>query len=447
MKFKSLSFRLLVSAGVVLAAFFALVAIVLEQGYRQSAEQALQSTLRIQVYALLSAAEMSKSGRIKMPKILREPRFINPGSGLYACIQKAGGDVQWRSPSSIGLNLSNAPKMTSGEYLFLLDDQGRYVLHYDVIWENETGKEQEYVFSVAEDSQFVTKQVDRFRTTLRSLLTLIGLVLILFQFAVLRWSLKPLRLIVKDLEAIERGEKMRLDGFYATELQGLAGNLNALVSSERAHLERYRNTLADLAHSLKTPLAILRGWVDSSQVNRQTVQDQISRMDEIVEYQLQRAAAKGEKKITGTVDVSVVIDKIIASMHKVYADKAIHFEIEKPDNFKVYCEQGDIYEIAGNLIDNACKWCDSNIKVSLSNKSQTRQNDFALVLQVEDDGPGIPADHLQNILKRGVRADQNTHGHGIGMAVVNELIELLGGRLVGDKSEVLGGMRWQVYLP
>ena len=438
---------MLVSAGIVLAAFFALVAIVLEQGYRKSAEQALRETLRIQVYSLLSAAELGKSGRIKMPKALREPRFSNPGSGLYAAIQQRNGSVAWRSASAIGLTLTLAPSMAPGEYAFLLDDQGRYVLHYDVIWENEAGKEQEYIFSVAEDSQFVTKQVDRFRTTLRSSLVVIGLVLIFFQFIVLRWSLKPLRRIVQDLEAIEQGEKSRLDGTYATELQGLAANLNALVSSERAHLERYRNTLADLAHSLKTPLAILRGCMESEVLNKPTMQDQISRMNEIVEYQLQRAAAKGEKKITGSVDAAAVIDKIMASMQKVYADKWIHFDVKKPDSFKIYCEEGDIYEIAGNLIDNACKWCNNKIKVSLLNGDPAGQDGYTFTLLVEDDGPGIPSDRLNEILKRGVRADQNIHGHGIGMAVVNELIQLLGGQLVGGKSKALGGMSWEVYLP
>ncbi|MGD7036536.1 ATP-binding protein [Methylotuvimicrobium buryatense] len=447
MNSKSLSFRLLVSAGVVLASFFILVAIVLEQGYRESAEQTLRENLKIQVYSLLSAAELTRAGQIKMPKELREPRFSNPGSGLYAWIQPVDGDVVWFSPSAIGLNASSAPEMESGKFVFLLDEQGRYVLHYKVIWENHRGKEQEYIFSVAEESLFVAKQVDRFKTALGSWLLAMGLILILIQFLVLRWGLSPLRLIVRDLEAIERGEKSLLDGSYATELRGLARNLNALISSERAHLERYRNTLADLAHSLKTPLAILRGSIDSPVLNKKTVHDQISRMDEIVEYQLQRAAAKGEKKITGTMDASLGVDKIIASMKKVHADKPIVFEIKKPDKFKIYCEQGDFYEIAGNLIDNACKWCDKKVKVSILNKNQIKQEGFSFLLQIEDDGPGIPVDHLNDILKRGVRADQNTDGHGIGMAVVNEIIDLLGGQLLGDKSQSLGGMRWQVYLP
>ncbi|CCE24090.1 ATP-binding protein [Methylotuvimicrobium alcaliphilum] len=447
MNSKSLSFRLLVSAGVVLASFFILVAIVLEQGYRESAEQTLRENLKIQVYSLLSAAELTRAGQIKMPKELREPRFSNPGSGLYAWIQPVDADVVWFSPSAIGLNASSAPDMDSGQFVFLLDEQGRYVLHYKVIWENDRGKERKYVFSVAEESLFVAKQVDRFKTALGSWLLAMGLILILIQFLVLRWGLSPLRLIVRDLESIERGEKSLLDGSYVTELRGLAGNLNALISSERAHLERYRNTLADLAHSLKTPLAILRGSIDSLVLDKKTVHDQISRMDEIVEYQLQRAAAKGEKKITGTMDAAMGIDKIIASMKKVHADKPIVFEIKKPDKFKIYCEQGDFYEIAGNLIDNACKWCDKKVKVSILNKNQIKQDGFSFLLQIEDDGPGIPIDHLNDILKRGVRADQNTDGHGIGMAVVNEIIDLLGGQLLGDKSQSLGGMRWRVYLP
>lgn len=447
MNSKSLSFRLLVSAGVVLASFFILVAIVLEQGYRESAEQTLRENLKIQVYSLLSAADLTRAGQIKMHKELREPRFSNPGSGLYAWIQPVDGGVVWFSLSAIGLNASSAPEMESGKFVFLLDEQGRYVLHYKVVWENHRGKEQEYIFSVAEESMFVAKQVDRFKTALGSWLLAMGLILILIQFLVLRWGLSPLRLIVRDLEAIERGEKSLLDGSYATELRGLAGNLNVLISSERAHLERYRNTLADLAHSLKTPLAILRGSVDSPVLNKKTVHDQISRMDEIVEYQLQRAAAKGEKKITGTMDAALGVDKIIASMKKVHADKPIVFEIKKPDKFRIYCEQGDFYEIVGNLIDNACKWCDKKVKVSILNKNQIKQKGFSFLLQIEDDGPGIPVDHLNDILKRGVRADQNTDGHGIGMAVVNEIIDLLGGQLLGDKSQSLGGMRWQVYLP
>jgi two-component system sensor histidine kinase PhoQ len=302
-----------------------------------------------------------------------------------------------------------------------------------------------YIFSVAEDSAFVDKHVARFRETLRIWFFSVGLVLIMIQFVVLRWSLKPLRCIVKDLAAIEAGEKSNLDGRYPSELRGLSDNLNTLISSERAHLERYRNTLADLSHSLKTPLAILRGCMEREDIPRQIVQDQISRMNEIIEYQLQKAAAKGSKKLTGNVHAAQIIKKIITSLEKVYKDKQIVFSLHLDESLRIQCEEGDLYEIAGNLLDNAAKWCRKTIQVSLLRSGDLKSSP-RVVLQIEDDGSGIAPEKLSDILKRGVRADEKIQGHGIGMAVVHELIELLGGELKGETSPTLGGMKWRVYL-
>ncbi len=447
MRTKSLSFRLLAAEGLVLAAFFALVAVVLEQSFLESAEEALTERLRVQVYSLLSAAELNNAGQLTISTNLPEPRFANPGSGLYGFVQQDKKKLVWRSPSAIGLEAIPAPELGPGSSAFLREKNNRYAFHYHVIWQNVSGVERDYIFTVAEDAEFVSNQVKRFNETLRFWLLIIGIVLIIIQFSLLRWSLKPLRVIVKDLEAIEKGQKSRLDGYYATELQGLASNLNALVSSERAHLERYRNTLADLAHSLKTPLAILHGCLESFQGNQDTVKELISRMDQIVEYQLQKAAAKGEHKTIKVANVSVIINKIVASLTKVYHDKGIDFEITVSEPVLVYYEEGDLYEIIGNLLDNACKWCNHTVKINISRNVRKNRRNFSLLLLIEDDGPGIPQEKLTEILKRGVRADENIHGHGIGMAVVYDLIGLLGGNLEGAKSKSLGGMIWSVYLP
>ncbi|MFA5983409.1 MAG: ATP-binding protein [Methylococcaceae bacterium] len=438
------------STALVLVAFFAIVAFVLERSFRESAEQTLKEKLQVQIYALLSAADLKDSGELTMPPNLPEPRLTNPGSGLYGFIQliRKTPTLIWHSPSAIGLGQPTIPPdLSPGHSVFLLDDQGRYALHYNVIWSSRRHVEREFVFTVTEDIEFVGNQVQQFRASLSLWLLVIGFCLILIQFLVLRWSLKPLRIMVKDLAAIEKGEKNRLDGVYSTELQGLAENLNTLINSARTHLERYRNTLADLAHSLKTPLAILRGCSESFIDNKETVQEQINRMNDIVDYQLQRAAAKGEQKITGGADLSAVITKIISSLKKVYLDKHIVFSVSVPPSCLIYCEEGDLYEIAGNLLDNACKWCQGKVNVNISLKNNKANGDFSVMLQIDDDGAGIPEGKLREILKRGVRADENIHGHGIGMAVVNELVGLLGGKLLGLKSKVLGGMCWRVYWP
>jgi two-component system sensor histidine kinase PhoQ len=431
----------------VLTAFFGLVSVVLEQSFRESAEQALKEKLQVQAYLLLSAAEFKNSGELSMPANLPEPRFIMPGSGLYAFIQQPNKKLVWRSLSAVGLNAPPAPpELSPGSTEFSLTEQGRYALHIHVILKNTAGVERAYIFTVTEDAEFVSHQVQRFQESFRIWLLLLGVLLVFIQFMVMRWSLKPLRMIVKDLEAIEQGQKTRLDGQYATELEGLAGHLNVFINIERAHLERYRNALADLAHSLKTPLAIMRGCIDSCIGNEKTVEEQIMRMDEIVQYQLQKAAAKGVHKSARSVDISAIIKKTAASLNKQYIDRNITFDMTLPESCQVFYEEGDLYEISGNLIENACKWCSSTIKISILTNQLKGQKNYALLLQIEDDGPGFPPGKVTEILKRCVRADENVKGHGIGLAMVNDMITLLGGKLVGGRSE-LGGAKWKVYLP
>lgn len=446
MRTKSLSFRLLATEGLVLAAFFALVSVVLEQSFKESAVQALKERLQIQIYSLLSTAELKNSGELTIPPTLPEPRFANPGSGLYAFIQN-NKNLVWRSPSSIGLDVPTPPKkIGAGNTYFLFDNRGRYFLHSDIIWQNVSGYEREYIFTVAEDAEFVNNQQDKFKTSLRSLLAITAIILIIIQLTLLRWCLKPLRIITRDLNAIEHGKKTLLDGEYSTELQALAGNLNAFITHERAHLERYRNTLADLAHSLKTPLAILRGCTGSFGANETTAQEQVSRMNEIVEYQLQRAAAKGEHKAIKGIELSGFLAKLSASLNKVYIDKAIVFTIDAPSPCLLYFEEGDLYEIVGNLMDNACKWCKKTVNVTVTKNPRKNRRNYSLLIQIDDDGAGIPVGKLNEILKRGIRADENIHGHGIGMTVVYDLIGMLGGKLEGSSSPT-GGMSWRVYLP
>jgi len=445
----SLNLRLIISSSIVLAAFLGLAGIALERAYKEGTEQALRERLKIHIYAILSSAELDRRGRLQMPDSFPEARFSSSGSGLLAAMFSQSGVLIWRSKSNIGENPLQYEAISTGgtKYPYLQSRDypaGLYAIYYGFVWEDISGREHRFTLAVAEDAVSIQSQLSGFQNTLWSWLGTVVILLIFVQAAILRWSLKPLRIIARDLKAIEVGKMERLDKKYPKEISILSRNINVLIDSERSHLERYRNTLADLAHSLKTPLTILRGCSEDESISPQlksTLSDQIDRMDELVEYQLKKAAAKGEKTLSAPVELLPILEKIIRSLDKVYATKGIRWELDVNRELAVFCEEGDLYEIFGNLLDNACKWAKKEIRISALGEAAGNK----VMLIISDDGPGIPEDRIEEVMSRGVRADEQVKGHGIGLAVVKELVRLSGGEIKGDIGP-LGGLEWRVSL-
>ncbi len=186
-----------------------------------------------------------------------------------------------------------------------------------------------------------------------------GVVLLLLLVIVLRWSLAPLRKVVADLARVERGSQDHLDSTYPTELSGLTTSLNAFIDAERDRLKRYRNTLSDLAHSLKTPLAVMRSQLETGEEGenlRWTVLEQVGRMDEIVAYQLSRAATSGHQTFAAPLPVEPYAEEIVRSLEKVYAHKGVLCEFEIEPAARFHGDQGDLLELLGNLLENGFKW-------------------------------------------------------------------------------------------
>lgn len=450
---KSITLRLFFSECLVLVAFFALVVLTFDfvviEGLAKDRLQGFMASLERDVRVALINND---SNKLSMPYYYTEGRFGDAQADLYGYIFRDGKKI-WQSPSADKHSHPAKPPtdIEPDQIVFSRDDSNknkrRYLLYKHIRLKSATGEEISYILSVSEGDVFASAQVDKINESLQESMTLLGLILLIVRFLVLRSGLKPLRSIVKDLEAIDEGKKDLLDGQYPTELQGIASNLNAFITHERVRLERHRNHLADLAHSLKTPLAILRGCTENFAAQKDTVNEQIASMDEIITYQLQRAFAKAEHTTIKQIDICTVIEKIHTSLSKVYLDKAINFDINIPEYCFIYCEQGDLFEIVGNLMDNACKWCQHQVKVSIELNPRKDRRDYTLLLNIEDDGPGIPVGKFNQILKRGTRVDENTHGHGIGVSVVHEIIQMQGGKLDGGKSQSLGGMHWRIYLP
>lgn len=444
---RSLNRRLLVAASVVLVAFLSLTGLTLDRAFRDSASSAVRDRLQAQVFMLLGAADLDTFSRLSLPQALPEARFSTPDSGLYADVMDSQGNLVWRSPSLLGLALPFFPAVRNpGDTQFAPldapDGTPLFVLAFTVSWEIAPNQYRLYTFRVAETQWNFRDQLWSFRRSLWGWLLASSGVLLAVQGLILRWSLKPLRQVAAEVNDIEAGRRTELRGSYPEELQPLTTNLNALIRHAHAHLERYRNALGDLAHSLKTPLAVLRGTLENNappEELRHTLAEQVERMNRTVDYQLQRAAASGRIALSAPLPVAPVARKILDSLAKVYASRAPQLQCEVALTTVFYGDEGDLLEILGNLADNACKWCRGRVIVRAHPAEQGGR--MELVVEVEDDGPGIPAEQAPQLLGRGQRADPTVAGHGIGLAVVRDLVEeIYYGRLDIGQSPLGGAL-------
>lgn len=442
----SLNARLIVSASVVLAAFLGLAGVALHRAFAESALARVNDRLQSRVYALIAAAE-PENGSLELPEALPEPRLSVPHSGVYAQLVDGSGRVLWHSRSSLGLDITYPEAREPGVAVFsaIRDSQGAglFALAYGLKWAFPDGEDKEFTLHVAEARAPFEAEIARFRGTLWLWLAGAGLVLLAVQGAVLRWSLAPVRRLAREVAEIEAGIKQDLKGRYPRELERLTQNLNLLVTNSRSQLERYRNALGDLAHSLKTPLAVLRNEVEAlpdSIPPRAILAEQVERMDRTIDYQLQRAAASGRTALSPSVHVATVIERIRSTLLKVYGDKRIDIDVEVERNLKFKGDEGDLTEILGNLLDNACKWGRGKVRI------EGKRNRLRLELKVEDDGPGLPKTALEAFRTRGARGDVSVPGQGIGLAIVDELVtKVYGGTLQASES-TLGGAGVRIVL-
>ncbi|HFQ91882.1 MAG TPA: histidine kinase [Chromatiales bacterium] len=450
----SLHLRILIAASIVLAGFFGLTGVILDQAYRNSAEAALQERLQGYAYALVAVMEPDIKGEVHLMNALPIPRFFTPDSGLYAQALRNDGRFAWQSPSMKDHDISFPVGLGRGEHLVreisLGTDTRLFSFSIGVSWSEGTPLEEVYTFSIAEDMDAFDAQIAEFRRTLWGALGAVAVLLLAVQGVILRWGLKPLRKVAEDLADIESGRKTQLEGRYPRELRTLTGNLNALVKSERDHLRRYRNALSDLAHSLKTPLALIRSTMETRHSRnelRGVVEEQVGRMDRIIEYHLQRGATSGRTVMVASVAIGPVVGKVLQAMEKIYADKDVSCQVEIPGDAHLVGDEGDLMEIMGNLMDNAFKWCRGRILVRARTVRPEDGGQGWLEITVEDDGPGIPPEMREDILERGIRGDQHVAGHGIGLAMVQDIVKVYGGRCRIESSAELGGASISVCFP
>ena len=420
---------------------------VLDRAFRNSIEAGASERLQVQIYLLLAAAEFSDD-EFYFLEDLREPRFNQLNSGLYGFISRPSLGELWRSDSAEVFSLADSQVLRQsvlvGENQFSKtmgeNSEEYFVLSYGVLWENGIS---EYNFTVMENAAGYYSEILNFRTNLWSWLGGVAFLLLLIQFFLMRWGLSPLHRMARDLKQIETGEKNQLAGNYPQELQGVTKNLNVLIGTERKQQERYRTTMGDLAHSLKTPLAVIAGIMQTLSVTKEesieqlgVVEEQLGRMNQIVSYQLQRAVQSNQRSaLAKQVPVKPVVEKVLNALAKVYKDKSVSVATQLDSKALFHGDERDLLEVLGNVLDNAFKYGRGEVRISTDSESAEFQG---LEIVIEDNGYGISEQKQEFVLQRGARADTLVQGQGIGLAVVTDIVSSYDGTIVVGFSELRG---------
>jgi two-component system sensor histidine kinase PhoQ len=445
----SLTNRLLTTATLALIIALSLIGIVMDKAFEEKTMHLVKERLEGYVYALISVVEPTENNELSVHENLPIPKLTQPLSGIYAQIISI--DYQWQSESMLGVELPKPHFIESGETEFdaPLEYQGKayFRMTKGIIFETEEG-DIPTVISVSEDAKNYFRELDEFKEKLWVWLLLTSVILLGIQGLIMNWSLRPLKRLTTNLADLEKGKIDKVSDDYPPELAGLTNNLNQLLSNERDNLNRQRKTLGDLAHSLKTPLAIIHSELENKQeANKSLISEQINNMNDIVEYQLKRAAVAGHRTFTVGIPVIDKLQQIIRTLDKVNRNKKVITHLQVAPGAEFFGEHGDLMELLGNLLENAYKWCDQNISITIKTLTMLNRKRTGLIIEIADDGPGINKEKRTSLLARGVRGDEKVKGHGIGLSIVSDIVESYQGKILIKNHSLLKGAHFIITLP
>ncbi|SDS76800.1 two-component system, OmpR family, sensor histidine kinase PhoQ [Halopseudomonas litoralis] len=444
---RSLRSRLVFSAAGFAMLFVLALLPALQNVFDQTLEQVVQQRLAADAATLISVATVV-DGKLVMPEHMPDEEFNLPEAKLLGYVHDVAGNLIWHSRSTEDEQLSYLPHFSGNRIDFLrirdLDQREYYVYDVEVNLAGDDELPLSFI-TMLPSSEFAPLQKS-FSQKLRSWLGGGLLILLVLLWLGLTWSLRSLGGVRRELNEIEQGRRAALTDKHPAELARLTRSLNRLLDSERLQQTRYRDSLADLAHSLKTPLAVLQTVAEKIREqpgrNEQSrvLQDQIERMSQQIDYQLQRASLRRSGLVLHQARLAPVVAKLCEALSKVYQEKPVRVAFDISDDFQVPMEEGALLELLGNLLENAYRLSISHIRV----RATARQG--VCEITVEDDGPGVPESQRQRVIGRGERLDTAHPGQGIGLSVVRDIIESYDGELSLEDS-ALGGAAFHVRLP
>lgn len=397
----------------------------------------LEAGLRNDSESLLLALVRGPQG-LQLDERRLSPAYQRPFSGHYFRIDFA--DVHWRSRSLWDQELPQLERAGLQGNL-QLGPEGQQLL---VLRSDYKRLGQSISISVAQDYTPVRESFQRMRQIGLGL-GLAGLLLILLlQRLTVRRALRPLETAREQIAQLQQGQRSQLDAQVPVELEPLVAQINHLLAHTEDSLNRSRNALGNLGHALKTPLAVLLSLASSPRLDghpevRRMLQEQLEQVQQRLNRELNRARLAGDALPGVLFECDAELPGLLATLNMIYGQ---HLELsyQAPPGLRLPWDREDLLELLGNLLDNACKWADAQVRLSVEERPQ------GFCLAVDDDGPGIPEARRDEVFGRGTRLDEQTHGHGLGLGIVRDIVDACGGTLNLGESE-WGGLRVEIELP
>ena len=438
----TLTSRLVITSVAWVTLTLAIVAVLLTILFQRHIEEYFDAFMFDHMEENIAAARINEQGQLYLTWIPADPRFMNPHSGWYWQIYEedklvAGSESLLNN--SIDFVLPEAEGYTQIQKVNGPRGETLRALVLDVKLKNSN---KVFTFAIAGSVDSIQRDVEGFTSKLGITLIILGSGLLIVVLLQIRFGLKPLRFLKDSLSSIRTGRENRLPENFPSEIQPIVHELNALLDHSEGLLERARTQVGDLAHALKNPLTVIRNEADDIKDQRgQLIREKTDAMRTYVERYLSRARAAGSGNIIGaSVEVQPITKDICYLMAHMYQDKNIDIILKDLKGLYFKGDAQDLEEMLGNLMDNACKWARSKVVVS------GRQQDSRLLINIDDDGPGIPEDQKEAVLQRGRRLDETVPGSGLGLAIVIDLAHLYHGSLTLHKSDA-GGLGARLELP
>lgn len=405
--------------------------------FEMGLQRYLEAGLRNDSENLLAALVRGPQG-LQLDERRLSPAYQRPFSGHYFRIDFADGHWRSRSLWDQELPALDLPGLHDN---LQLGPEGQQLL---VLRTDYRRSGVPISISVAEDYTPIRESFRRMQQ-LGLGLGLTGLLLILLlQRITVRRALRPLEQAREQIAQLQQGQRSQLDDQVPVELEPLVAQINHLLAHTEDSLKRSRNALGNLGHALKTPLAVLLSLASSEQLEahpqlRKTLKEQLQQVEQRLNRELNRARLAGDALPGALFDCDAELPGLLATLNMIHGEH-LALSYRAPTGLQLPWDREDLLELLGNLLDNACKWADAEVRVSVIETAD------GFELTVEDDGPGIPEERRDQVFSRGARLDEQTHGHGLGLGIVRDIVDSWGGKLSLLQSE-WGGLKVVIELP